>query len=86
MIGMGTTLSHDQDLESYKTGCEFLPVLNNEFHKNSTYKKRFSSLENLVLIKVKWNIVLSFFFCFSFCSIAQDFVSLLSFSLRTTSF
>ncbi|KAL1543332.1 palmitoyl-protein hydrolase [Salvia divinorum] len=39
------------DLDAYESGCKFLPVLNNEFHKNSTYKKRFSSLENLVLIK-----------------------------------
>ncbi|KAH6789596.1 alpha/beta-Hydrolases superfamily protein [Perilla frutescens var. frutescens] len=39
------------DLDGYRNGCKFLPVLNNEFHKNSTYKKRFSSLENLVLIK-----------------------------------
>ncbi|KAG6431058.1 hypothetical protein SASPL_109133 [Salvia splendens] len=58
LIGMGTLLSHDQDLDSYKNGCKFLPVLNNEFHKNSTYKKRFSSLENLVLIKFENDVVL----------------------------
>ncbi|XP_042050437.1 palmitoyl-protein thioesterase 1-like isoform X1 [Salvia splendens] len=46
------------DLDSYKNGCKFLPVLNNEFHKNSTYKKRFSSLENLVLIKFENDVVL----------------------------
>lgn len=49
---MDTLLSYEQDLDAYRDGCKFLPVLNNEFHKNATYKKRFSSLENLVLIKV----------------------------------
>ncbi|CAA0842737.1 alpha/beta-Hydrolases superfamily protein [Striga hermonthica] len=38
------------DLNDYKEGCSFLPKLNNEIYKNSTYKERFSSLENLVLI------------------------------------
>ncbi|XP_023729671.1 uncharacterized protein LOC111877374 isoform X2 [Lactuca sativa] len=38
------------DLEAYKEGCTFLPKLNNEFEKNATYKERFSSLQNLVLI------------------------------------
>ncbi|XP_073307253.1 uncharacterized protein [Primulina huaijiensis] len=38
------------DLRDYKDGCMFLPKLNNEFHQNSTYKERFSSLQNLVLI------------------------------------
>lgn len=46
------------DLDAYRDGCKFLPVLNNEFHKNATYKKRFSSLENLVLIKFEKDVVL----------------------------
>ncbi|KAL0397693.1 UNVERIFIED_CONTAM: Disease resistance protein [Sesamum calycinum] len=39
------------DIDAYRKGCKFLPKLNNEIYKNSTYKERFSSLENLVLIK-----------------------------------
>ncbi|KAL3651128.1 hypothetical protein CASFOL_007531 [Castilleja foliolosa] len=39
------------DLDNYRKGCRFLPKLNNEMYKNSTYKERFSSLDNLVLIK-----------------------------------
>ncbi|KAL8117328.1 uncharacterized protein LOC141723345 [Apium graveolens] len=41
------------DIEGYKEGCELLPKLNNEIegHRNSTYKERFASLQNLVLIK-----------------------------------
>ncbi|PWA38036.1 alpha/beta-Hydrolases superfamily protein [Artemisia annua] len=38
------------DLDAYREGCKFLPKLNNEFEKNATYKERFSSLQNLVLI------------------------------------
>ncbi|KAI3700913.1 hypothetical protein L2E82_45554 [Cichorium intybus] len=38
------------DLDAYKEGCKFLPKLNNEFEKNATYKERFISLQNLVLI------------------------------------
>ncbi|KAL8238502.1 hypothetical protein R6Q59_015069 [Mikania micrantha] len=38
------------DLDGYREGCKFLPKLNNEFEKNATYKERFSSLQNLVLI------------------------------------
>ncbi|KAL4567216.1 hypothetical protein LXL04_022792 [Taraxacum kok-saghyz] len=38
------------DLDEYREGCKFLPKLNNEFEKNATYKERFSSLQNLVLI------------------------------------
>jgi len=42
------------DMEDYLKGCRFLPKLNNEIpsERNSTYKERFSSLENLVLIMV----------------------------------
>lgn len=38
------------DIDDYKSGCRFLPKLNNEVFINSTYKERFSSLETLVLI------------------------------------
>ncbi|KAE9592186.1 hypothetical protein Lal_00013023 [Lupinus albus] len=40
------------DVADYISGCKFLPKLNNEIasKRNSTYKERFSSLENLVLI------------------------------------
>ncbi|OEL21110.1 hypothetical protein BAE44_0017870 [Dichanthelium oligosanthes] len=43
-----------QDMEDYLKGCRFLPKLNNEIpsERNATYKERFSSLENLVLIMV----------------------------------
>jgi len=42
------------DMEDYLKGCRFLPKLNNEIpsERNATYKERFSSLENLVLIMV----------------------------------
>ncbi|KAK6162640.1 hypothetical protein DH2020_002481 [Rehmannia glutinosa] len=46
------------DLDDYKKGCRFLPKLNNEIYKNSTYKERFSSLENLVLIKFEKDVIL----------------------------
>ncbi|KAL1809699.1 hypothetical protein ACET3Z_026689 [Daucus carota] len=41
------------DIEGYKVGCKFLPKLNNEIagQRNSTYKERFSSLQNVVLVK-----------------------------------
>ncbi|XP_010524433.1 PREDICTED: palmitoyl-protein thioesterase 1-like isoform X2 [Tarenaya hassleriana] len=39
------------DVANYMEGCRFLPKLNNELPvKNSTYKERFLSLDNLVLI------------------------------------
>lgn len=43
-----------QDIAAYEKGCRFLPRLNNEIasERNTTYKERFSSLENLVLIMV----------------------------------
>ncbi|GFQ06544.1 palmitoyl-protein thioesterase 1 [Phtheirospermum japonicum] len=46
------------DLDNYRKGCRFLPKLNNELYKNSTYKERFSSLDNLVLIKFEKDKVL----------------------------
>lgn len=43
-----------QDIPDYLEHCKFLPKLNNERPdaRNSTYKERFSSLKNLVLIMV----------------------------------
>ncbi|KDP28824.1 hypothetical protein JCGZ_14595 [Jatropha curcas] len=46
------------DIEHYVKGCKFLPELNNEIIKNSTYKERFASLENLVLIMFEHDTVL----------------------------
>ncbi|EOA24351.1 hypothetical protein CARUB_v10017590mg [Capsella rubella] len=47
------------DIAGYMEGCRFLPKLNNEYSvKNSTYKERFSSLENLVLIMFEHDTIL----------------------------
>eukprot|EP01018_Ginkgo_biloba_P001580 Gb_39825 [translate_table: standard] len=48
------------DIEDYLKGCKFLPKLNNELpgERNSTYKQRFSSLKNLVLIMFEHDTVL----------------------------
>lgn len=48
------------DLEAYRKGCKFLPRLNNELEgaQNSTYKERFSSLNQLVLVKFETDKVL----------------------------
>ncbi|XAR54182.1 Palmitoyl-protein hydrolase [Bertholletia excelsa] len=48
------------DIGKYIEGCRFLPNLNNErvHHRNSTYKKQFSSLQNLVLIMFEQDEVL----------------------------
>uniref|UniRef100_A0A2P2KKE6 Palmitoyl-protein thioesterase 1 n=1 Tax=Rhizophora mucronata TaxID=61149 RepID=A0A2P2KKE6_RHIMU len=48
------------DITGYLEGCKFLPKLNNELQneRNSTYKERFSSLENLVLIMFEQDTVL----------------------------
>ncbi|KAL6964953.1 palmitoyl-protein hydrolase [Sarracenia purpurea var. burkii] len=48
------------DVKGYIQGCKFLPKLNNEYknHTNSTYKERFSSLQNLVLIMFEQDTVL----------------------------
>ncbi|KAK7252691.1 hypothetical protein RIF29_36827 [Crotalaria pallida] len=47
-------------IPDYLKKCRFLPVLNNELpdQRNSTYKERFSSLENLVLIMFEQDTVL----------------------------
>jgi palmitoyl-protein thioesterase len=47
-------------MEDYLKGCRFLPKLNNEIpgERNATYKERFSSLENLVLIMVRLSRIL----------------------------
>ncbi|XP_057497026.1 uncharacterized protein LOC130781728 isoform X2 [Actinidia eriantha] len=48
------------DIDGYIKGCRFLPKLNNEYvnHTNSTYKSRFGSLQNLVLIMFEQDTVL----------------------------
>ncbi|KAK9095209.1 hypothetical protein Scep_026678 [Stephania cephalantha] len=48
------------DIPAYLKGCRFLPKLNNELphERNTTYKERFSSLENLVLIMFEHDTVL----------------------------
>ncbi|KAA8520454.1 hypothetical protein F0562_014710 [Nyssa sinensis] len=48
------------DYKAYIQGCKFLPKLNNEGtnNTNSTYKERFASLENLVLIMFEQDTVL----------------------------
>ncbi|XP_052491185.1 uncharacterized protein LOC105791694 isoform X2 [Gossypium raimondii] len=49
-----------QDITDYLKGCRFLPKLNNEIKgaRNSTYKERFASLQNLVLIMFEDDTVL----------------------------
>ncbi|KAJ4954137.1 hypothetical protein NE237_030969 [Protea cynaroides] len=48
------------DIPAYLKGCKFLPKLNNELpnNRNATYKERFSSLQNLVLIMFEQDKVL----------------------------
>ncbi|GMY23079.1 palmitoyl-protein thioesterase 1 isoform X1 [Fagus crenata] len=48
------------DISGYLKGCKFLPKLNNEINntRNSTYKERFASLQNLVLIMFEQDSVL----------------------------
>ncbi|KAL6125844.1 hypothetical protein ACLB2K_073895 [Fragaria x ananassa] len=48
------------DIAAYLKGCTFLPKLNNEIcsTRNSTYKERFTSLENLVLIMFEQDTIL----------------------------
>ncbi|XP_004306990.1 PREDICTED: palmitoyl-protein thioesterase 1 [Fragaria vesca subsp. vesca] len=48
------------DIAAYLKGCTFLPKLNNEINstRNSTYKERFTSLENLVLIMFEQDTIL----------------------------
>lgn len=48
------------DMADYLKSCRFLPKLNNEIPdgRNATYKERFSSLENLVLIMFENDAVL----------------------------
>ncbi|KAF8016220.1 hypothetical protein BT93_H1662 [Corymbia citriodora subsp. variegata] len=48
------------NLANYLKGCKFLPKLNNELvdDNNSTYKERFASLQNLVLIMFEQDTVL----------------------------
>ncbi|CAH1412202.1 unnamed protein product [Lactuca virosa] len=51
-------IKNPTDLDAYREACKFLPKLNNEFEKNATYKERFSSLQNLVLIMFDKDLVL----------------------------
>ncbi|KAK3224965.1 hypothetical protein Dsin_004827 [Dipteronia sinensis] len=53
-------LKFPNDIPNYLKKCKFLPKLNNELpdQKNSTYKERFSSLQNLVLIMFQNDTVL----------------------------
>ncbi|KAG8475011.1 hypothetical protein CXB51_031814 [Gossypium anomalum] len=48
------------DMSDYLKGCRFLPKLNNEINgmRNSTYKERLASLQNLVLIMFEDDTVL----------------------------
>ncbi|OWM90795.1 hypothetical protein CDL15_Pgr011555 [Punica granatum] len=48
------------DIKAYLEGCKFLPKLNNEnsSKRNATYKERFASLQNLVLIMFEQDNVL----------------------------
>jgi hypothetical protein len=54
MFLVNVTKTIFQDMADYLKSCRFLPKLNNEIpdKRNATYKERFSSLENLVLIMV----------------------------------
>ncbi|KAF5734923.1 hypothetical protein HS088_TW15G00420 [Tripterygium wilfordii] len=49
-----------RDLSNYMEKCKFLPQLNNELpdQRNSTYKERFTSLQNLVLVMFEQDNVL----------------------------
>ncbi|KAL7123486.1 hypothetical protein ACP275_01G107400 [Erythranthe tilingii] len=53
-------LKMPNDIEGYLSKCRFLPKLNNEHadEKNATYKERFTSLQNLVLIMFEHDTVL----------------------------
>ncbi|KAF3439373.1 hypothetical protein FNV43_RR17650 [Rhamnella rubrinervis] len=48
------------DIDAYIKGCKFLPQLNNEIinKRNATYKERFESLQNLILIMFEHDTVL----------------------------
>ncbi|KAI4354708.1 hypothetical protein L6164_003553 [Bauhinia variegata] len=48
------------DITDYIGGCRFLPKLNNEITnaRNSTYKQRFASLQNLVLVMFEHDTIL----------------------------
>ncbi|KAF3645873.1 hypothetical protein FXO38_19440 [Capsicum annuum] len=49
------------DIGGYLRGCRFLPKLNNEIPNafNSTYKERFSSLQNLILIMFENDLIVT---------------------------
>ncbi|THG08481.1 hypothetical protein TEA_020868 [Camellia sinensis var. sinensis] len=54
------SFSPSPNIPAYLEKCRFLPKLNNEIpeERNATYKKRFSSLQNLVLIMFQHDTVL----------------------------
>ncbi|KAE8679492.1 putative ubiquitin-protein ligase [Hibiscus syriacus] len=59
-LAPGGYLKIPTDITDYLQGCRFLPKLNNEINgmRNSTYKERFASLQNLVLIMFEDDTVL----------------------------
>ncbi|KAA3462110.1 palmitoyl-protein thioesterase 1 [Gossypium australe] len=60
LIKFGIYSDYLQDMSDYLKGCRFLPKLNNEINgmRNSTYKERLASLQNLVLIMFEDDTVL----------------------------
>ncbi|KAL7238489.1 hypothetical protein ACSBR2_004563 [Camellia fascicularis] len=60
LVKLAVYSTYVQDIKGYLEGCRFLPKLNNERvdHRNSTYKERFTSLQNLVLIMFEQDAVL----------------------------
>lgn len=59
-LAPGGYLKMPNNIPGYLDKCRFLPKLNNELpgEKNSTFKKRFTSLQNLVLIMFEHDTVL----------------------------
>lgn len=59
-LAPGGYLKLPNDIPEYLDKCSFLPKLNNEIpgERNATYKERFSSLKNLVLIMFEHDTIL----------------------------
>lgn len=59
-LAPGGYLKLPNDIPGYLNKCSFLPKLNNEIpsERNATYKERFSSLNNLVLIMFEHDTIL----------------------------
>merc|ERR1719272_2468250 len=49
-LAQANYLRDAKDLTGYKKHCQFLPYINNEITKNSTYTSNFVGLEKLVLV------------------------------------